>query len=279
MELLATRRDVDEAALLLKGVDPSREWVPNVRTGDTVIDVQTGEPVLIVRRYPGDLRALRHALISYPRQTVVRAGGQRNDANTFGFTPRRVMFKRNACRACAASIEAPELHRQIADVAGREVADLLLREYPERACHDAEEAQAVLPEWRLHGSWFTSGVVNWNSALAYHYDRNNLDCWSAMAVVRRHVHGGHLHVPAYDAVVDCRDGDVIMFYGRGLLHGVTPMRKVRGDGYRISAVWYTVDGMRHCLPPEDEARRAREERTAREDTLIERQRAEGWIRE
>lgn len=271
------RVDLDEKALLLTGVDATRPWVPNVTTGDTVVD-EHGNPVLVVVPYAevGDLTALRRALLDYPRSTVVRAGGQRNDSNTFGYTPRRVLFQRNACRCAAGMIDAPRLHRVIAD-AGASLSEALRTIYPARAEHDSREAEAIRPEWRLDGSWFTSGVVNWNSALAYHYDRNNMDCWSAMVVVRRGVRGGHLHVPALGAVVDCRDGDAVLFHGRSLLHGVTPMRRLRADSYRVSAVWYVVDGLRHCLEPSAEARRAVNERTAREDTLLERQRAEGWL--
>lgn len=279
--LVRQRVDVDESALLLRGVDPEQEWRPNVTTGDTVLDADTGKPVIIVRPYAsiGSLPELRHALLNYPRGTTPRVGGQRNDSKAFGYAPRRVLMQRNACRCSEGLVLRPDLHATI-EAAGVALSGLLRDEFPSQHEHDMRIARdAIRSEWRMRDTQFTSGVINRNSALAYHFDRNNLECWSAMVVVRRGARGGHLHVPAYDAVIACRDGDAVLFYGRDLLHGVTPMHLSSRDAYRISAVWYTVEAMKHCLEPSEEARRGMLKRTEREDTLLERQRAEGWIEE
>lgn len=246
--------------------------------GDTIVrDAETGEAVAYVGRFPAELLgAYRQALRTYPRSTMLRMAGTRNEAGSFGYVARSVVFKRNGCRTCGgatANAAGAAAHATICGAAGP-LFEQLERVLPERAA-DLERAQVIRADWRIGGPW-TSGVVNFDSPLPYHYDGNNLPCWSAMPVVRRGVRGGHLHIPAYDLVVECRDGDVVFFPGYELMHGVTPLRR-KGDGYRISAVYYTVAAMRHCGPPDEELDRGRRQRSERETGLLARQRGDGLL--
>lgn len=257
---------------LLKTGAPDLE--PNCGSDTVVRDADTGEVVVLVARYPADLLpAYRAALRAYPMDVTTRMSGTHNNSRTFGYLARSVVFKRNGCRTCGGAQLAPAVHAEICDAAhvlGKVLVDAL----PERA-GDLDRAAEIKPEWRIGGPW-TSGVVNFDSPLPYHFDANNMPCWSAMPVIRRGVRGGHLHIPAYDLVIACRDGDVVMFPGYELIHGVTPLRRV-GDGYRISAVYYTVAQMRLCGTVDGELERGRTLRTERETGLVERQREEGMI--
>lgn len=267
--IAADARSRDDAHLLLgKGV-PSGAWEPNVRAPAVVADADTGEPVLAVGRFPEPLGPLRRAFRSFPMGTTHRRGGAGfgNRSTTFGYVSRDIIKMRDGCRACAAAAAAPDQHATIV-AAAAPMATLMSSLLPLRAGRDASRASdVVLADWRLPGSPWTSGVLNDTSPLPYHYDRNNLDTWSAMVVVRRGVDGGYLHVPEYDLVVDCRDGDVVFFPGWHFLHGVTPLRRTAKDGYRFSAVFYTVSRMTDCLPPAEEMAWARAHRTAREADL------------
>jgi hypothetical protein len=250
---------------------------PTVASPVLVLDADSGEPVMYVAKFPGELSAMRRALLTFPMSTTIRAAGIRNKSAVFGYVGRRVMVKRESCRPCATSAKAPEAHRQIVGAA-TDLHAHLAEVLPERAAADLAAASVVLPDWKLSPSapW-TSGVVNWLSPLPYHYDRNNLDAWSAMPVVRRGVRGGHLHVPEYGLVVACRDGDVVYFAGYDLMHAVTPLRPVDKDGYRVSAVYYSVEDFKACLPMDQEFAAARKRRTERETGLMERQRREGMM--
>jgi hypothetical protein len=135
----------------------------------------------------------------------------------------------------------------------------------------ARAVEEVLPEWRLApGSLWTSGVINYVSQLPYHRDGNNFDAWSVMPVLRYGVRGGYLHIPEYGIVAPCRNGQVVAFYGKRVVHGVTPMRRLRPDGYRISCVYYALRGLRNCAEYAVEVGRARRRRTERERSLAER---------
>lgn len=269
------------AQLIAEPADTDRDWSPNLRADTLVVDADTGAPVLLVARWPGtadELAAFRRAILGYPMHSTLRAAGIRNKSRQFGYLARQPILKRMACSLCAGALEAPEEHDTIVNAAAMlhaAMADTL----PELAAEHRRIADAeVLPDWRLPGSPWTSGVINLSSPLQYHYDTNNLTpIWSAMPVVRRHARGGHLHIPEYDAIAECRDGDVLWFAGWQLVHGVTPITLTSGAGYRYSCVYYAVNNMRHCLPAGDELARAQRARTANEDTLLERQRALGMI--
>lgn len=257
---------------------PAQPADPTLRSPAMVVDADSGEPALVTVPFPGHLAEYRNALRAWPMETTVRSGGIRNISRVFGYASRNPLMQRNCCRACAGAALAPFEHGVICRAAGV-LAARLRAVAPDRAERDAALVQsAVLSDWLVHpDAWWTSGVVNRSSPLPYHRDRNNFDAWSAMVVVRRKLRGGHLHVPEYDLVVDCRDGDVVYFNGSDLIHGVTPMSRMASDGYRFSAVYYPVAKMAKCLPPAEEMARGRAARSAKEDDMVARHLATGAL--
>jgi hypothetical protein len=112
--------------------------------------------------------------------------------------------------------------------------------------------------------------INQTSVLPFHRDAYNFPAWSAMPVLRRGVDGGFLRIPEYGATIACRDGWGVFFAGYDLLHGVTPMRLRRPDGYRYSVVYYALKGMKDCFTAAVEAGYARKRRTEREQEIAKR---------
>lgn len=274
VDVTAERRPADDSLLRTGAPDLPADVTAPAR----VVNANTGETVIIVARYPGDLAAYRRAVLGYPMNTTVRAGGIRNRSRVFGFLARSMLMQRNSCRLCSGGLDAPEPHAAICDAAGA-LAGQLAALNPERAERDRRlVTAAVLADWLIHPeAWWTSGVVNRSSPLPYHRDGNNFDAWSAMVVLRRGVRGGHLHVPEYGVTLECRDGDVVYFNGNDLLHGVTPLRKVDRSGYRYSVVYYPVAKMAGCLPYAEELERGRTARSAGEDDQLHRQRVKGQL--
>ena len=237
-----------------------------------------GKPVIIVSKCPPDLLArLRWAALEYKMTTTLRATGTRNRSAVFGFASRNAVLRREGCRECGGSIDSPGPHSVLTDAA-HVFSEMLQEFYPERSASDRLIVDSqVLPEWHMAGSQWTSGVLNETSQLPYHYDANNLPTWNAMVVIRRGTRGGHFSVPEYGVVLDCQDGDVVFMPAYKTLHGVTPIRKVDDDGYRYTAVYYSVARMRECLHPDEEMAQARFARSEREDGLLERQRNSGLM--
>lgn len=272
-ELLVDVGDRAQAEKLIRTGAPDRE--PNMSEG-VARDRATGEPLVMVAKIPREQMAgIRGAFRAFPSSTVLRAAGVRNAAVTFGYTSRAQVMKRYACRACAVAETHPEAHATVTATA-ETLFGMLYRELHDEAMDTMSTALAAIdPQWLMNRSPWTSGVLNTTSPLPYHYDRNNLACWSAMIVARRGVRGGHLHIPQLDLTIECRDGDAVFFPGWQYLHGVTPMHLVEKGAYRFTAVYYTVAKMRHCLCPEEELAEGRRTRTAAEDGMIARQRGSG----
>jgi hypothetical protein len=265
----------EEAKGLVNTEVPTAEPT-DIAYDEVVVDADTGLPLMVVTRYQGDLGQYRRAVRNVRFGKNARAGGMKNVNTNFGFTARVPVLRRMACSVCTFAHQQPEEHavvEQAADMMWHQFEQLI----PDRADFTKDVASGVLPDWRLANTPWTSGVLNETSALYYHFDRNNFaGSWSAMITVRRDARGGHLHFPEYDLTLACRDGDVMYFSGSQLLHGVTPIAR-NADGYRISAVYYSIAKMRKCLPVEEELKHAQAQRTAQAENLMDRQRKGGLI--
>jgi hypothetical protein len=236
---------------------------PTFHESSLFYDEATKEPILATFDCP-DLAAFERHI------TGINWRDKSEQHITFGFRGRRPMMKSEGCEMAAFSRDNPETSAYLSAYSIA-LADILAEHLPEIVVMGQDVIQQVLPDWRLSSSsLWTSGVINYISELPYHRDGNNFDAWSVMPVVRYGVTGGHLHIPEYGVVCPCRNGQVVAFYGKKLVHGVTPMRKVRPDGYRISCVYYALKGLRNCAEYAVEVGRARERRTARERSMAER---------
>lgn len=265
---IARTLPVEEATALVGTKVEAKD--PTFRGPLLYVDADTGEPVLGHFPLP-DLARFRRVILGISWEgshNVYRANsGNRNVSKTFGYRPRKPMMRNEGCVLAQFGRDNPDTQAylaQYADVLAGQLGDA----FPEIEVMGRDVIQQVLPDWRLtENALWTSGVINKESALPYHRDGNNFDAWSVMPVVRRGVRGGHLHLPEYDMVVPCRDGFSVMFFGKRLVHGVTPMTKVTPDGYRVSVVYYALRGLKDCHTYAEETAYAARRRTERETEL------------
>lgn len=253
----------DEATLLV-GSEVEQQ-PPNVTTATVALDRDTGEPVYAYLPL-GDVSDLRAVVRGIPYSEAMRVStGLRNRSRVFGWAPRRPVRLLENCNSTSLMRDRPDEHR-VLDAWASRLRDLLAQVDPDLVDEGDRQLGEVLPDWRLDEgrSFWTSGIVNRTSQLPYHRDAFNFPTWSAMPVVRRGVEGGHLHLPEYGATIACRDGWGVFFGGWNLVHGVTPMRLTRPDGYRYSVVYYSLKGMKDCATAAVETRRAWAKRTERE---------------
>lgn len=258
----------DEATAMVGDDVPAAD--PNVTTATVAADADTGD--LVFAYLPlGDVAELRRAILTPEYgEGMIRANGVRNRARTFGYGPRRPVYRREGCSSTALAGEHPAAHSVIASFADR-LADRLAYIDPELAERGRRTVDVVEPDWRLGTTkLWTSGVINQSAVLPWHRDSFNFPAWSAMPVLRRHMDGGYLRIPEYGATIACRDGWAVFFAGYELLHGVTPMRLRRPDGYRYSIVYYALKGMKDCFSAAEETAYARRRRTEREQDMARR---------
>lgn len=252
----------DQAGLLV-GQQAAANLKPNITTAGLWMDGD--EPVLLYTPVPNGVADLQ--LVAGVEHGEVLRGfsGWHSDGRTFGYKPRSAMRRADNCSPTTLTHDRPDADAALRRVAAR-LTDLFVEEIPAVAEKDRQTLKEVLEEWRLGDSIWTSGVINWSATLPYHRDTMNYDSWSAMPVLRWQMAGGYLHLPEYDMVISCRNGWQVSFWGRGLVHGVTPMRPKVDGAYRVSIVYYSLRGMRSCREWAEEVANARHKRTARERT-------------
>lgn len=211
-------------------------------------------------RLPEAVAALRRIRFS----ETARTSGMKSTSRTFGYAPKKIVRGEETCHAAKLAQEDPTAHDAIASLAG--TVERHYRELnPQAFAQHEAVVQKVLPEWRLAEGVFTSGIINRNNKLPYHYDRGNFEeCWSNMLVFKRHCAGGNLTCPEVDLCFRLRDHSLLMFDGQSILHGVTPFRITRADGYRYSVVFYSLKQMWKCETRDETVPLTAKRRTERE---------------
>lgn len=201
------------------------------------------------------------------RNSQARLSGIRYMSRVFGFTEPKPLRRRYGCSAAAITAQVPYVANALAQFTTTAWSAIGDHAPVEAMVHDELVRSRIHPDWRIGGLPFTSGIINNTAALPYHRDSGNIrGTWSAMLVLRRGVDGGALHLPEYDVTFATQDRSLILFDGQAAYHGVTPLRKVRRDGYRFSMVYYAKSAIGQCGCAADEPHRAAMKATARAES-------------
>lgn len=211
-------------------------------------------------RLPKAVAALRR--IRY--NETARTAGMISTSRTFGYAPKLVVRGEETCRTAKLATEDPSAHAAIAELSS--LVEHWYRRFNPGLYEQHEQIVSdVLPDWKLENGVFTSGIINRNNKLPYHFDRGNFaDCWSNMLVFKNGCAGGNLTCPELGIGFALRDHSLLMFDGQAILHGVTPFRITRRDGYRYTVVYYSLAQMWRCETKDDTAKIAARRRTKRE---------------
>lgn len=231
---------------------------------DCVVRVN-GEPkiVYISRMSSDHINRAREAVQRVKCQTSTRTSGLVTTSRIFGYAPRNVL-RGHACRATSMATEQPAEHSAICK-AGQEVDSYYRRFFPEIHEHHREVATRVREQWMMPGSVFTSGIVNYNNPLQYHFDSGNFSqVCSAMIGFRHETKGGHLACPELGIAFEIGDRSLTLFDGQKILHGVTPIRRMSPDAFRFTVVYYSLKQMWNCETVQGEVDALRERRTKTE---------------
>lgn len=218
-----------------------------------VVDIDTADLV-------SDLRRIKYHEGKRTRGLVSRS-------RIFGFKPRN-SIRSDFCSSTSFAIEEPEVHAKVCTLA------LDIEKYYEKynpggyTRHKSMTDENVRDSWRLGGkSAFTSGIINKNNPLKYHFDAGNFNnVYSMMIVFKEGVAGGYLSMPEYGIGFELKNNSIIMFDGQSILHGVTPITYTSPEGHRFSMVYYSLKQIWKCLEIDEELARIRNKKTEREKT-------------
>jgi hypothetical protein len=200
--------------------------------------------------------------IRYTKNKRVR--GLTTTSRIFGFMPRE-KIRKDFCSSTSLAREDAEAHQVICDF-GSYLAQYYKIYAPEiYQQHIDIVEEKVKDDWKLKEAPFTSGIINKNNPLKYHYDAGNFKgVYSNMVAFKRDVQGGYLAFPEYNFALEIADRTLSFFDGQAILHGVTPIKYLNEKSYRYTLVYYTLQQMWKCLEPMDELKRIKVVKTERE---------------
>lgn len=258
-----------------------KEWVKRSAKEEdyeTLIDepcvvTVDGQIKIIYDHLDIDTSDVQRALRKIKYTTGKRSRGLVSTSRIFGYRPRNEM-RQDYCSSTSLAVEHPKEHEIVARLATK-LEKYYQKHNPEQyQKHKAESEGKIKEAWRIHGengeeSIYTSGIINKNNPLKYHFDTGNFtDVYSMMIVFKEDVEGGYLSVPELGLGFKLPNNSVFMFDGQGMLHGVTPIKKQTKDAYRFSVVYYTLKRMWQCLEITEEIARIRQKKTERERTRL-----------
>lgn len=230
-------------------------------TEDTiVIDEDTKEVLAVYVHMHNDTSEIMAALERIKYSVSTRTNGLKTTSRIFGYMP-RVKIRNDYCSATSLATEHPKEHSIVCKY-GEQLAKLYsdFSEETYKQHLDTTETK-VLEEYRIPNTPFTSGIINKNNPLKYHFDSGNFkDVYSCMVVFKHKVNGGYLSMPEYGIGFECANNTAMMFDGQETLHGVTPIQKLSEHSRRYSIVYYSLRQIWNCLPLDEEIARLRNEK-------------------
>jgi len=230
---------------------------------DCIIYVNN-EPVLFYKKLETDTAALRWAVKNQKYSMGKRSRGLESTSNIFGYSP-RIAMRHDYCTVTAMAKNYPKQHYIITNFVS-ELIDYYKECFPQQYEHHTETVkERVMSDWTIGASPFTSGIVNKNNQLKYHYDAGNFKgVLSNMVVFKSDIIGGHLVIPELDIALEVADNTLTIFNGQDILHGVSDIQYKNNSSYRYSVVYYSLEQMWKCEPLEGEIKRIRRVKTERE---------------
>jgi len=262
----ATPRDVDPKSLRRRSAKESD--CETLITEDCVVSVGGQAKIVYVARlsHP-DIERAREAVQRVKYQTSTRTSGLVSTSRIFGYAPRNVL-RGHPCRSTSMAIDHPEEHAAICNAA-KAIDTQYQKFFPVVHEQHRETTKKVREQWMIPGSVFTSGIVNYNNPLQYHFDAGNFSqVCSAMVAFRHKTQGGHLACPELGMAFEIADRSLILFDGQKLLHGVTPIKRLSEDAFRFTVVYYSLKQMWNCETVQGEVDALRDRRTKTEKKRV-----------
>lgn len=255
--LQITKKEIDLSEFKLRR--PTRRDFDVLIQNNTLIEIE-GELPILYMRLENSPSSLINACKNINYYESVRTGGLKTNSALIGYKPRNPK-KDNFCSMASTGNNFPIEHDVFLNYS-EQLAGIYKHYFPEIYTRHMEalkqQDKAVLDDYILKETPFTSGIINNNNPLKYHTDTGNVEnTLSAMVVIKNDVSGGYLSLPEYGIGFELCNNSVFFFNGQRILHGVTPINHSSKYSYRYSAVFYTLQDMWRCLPIDQELERYR----------------------
>lgn len=231
---------------------------------ESCIGVLDGEIKFVYKELDWDTTEVVNALKKIKYQTNERSAGLVTTSRIFGFRP-RVTMRTDFCSSASLAKDHPQEHGVICGLAKKIEEEYGLHAPEMHKYHKDIVDTRIKDSFKVNGSVFTSGIINKNNKLNYHFDSGNIkDVFSCMPVFKAGIKGGHLALPEFDLGIELKNNSILMFDGQGIMHGVTPIRYESEMSYRYSVVFYSLKQIWNCLEVDEELARVRKKKMERE---------------
>lgn len=184
----------------------------------------------------------------------------------FGYRPARQMSQfASTCSTTGMAKDYPLEHSALCSFS-KIAKEYYEKIFPSQYNHNNNVVkEKILKEWTLEDTVFTSGIINKDSVLQYHFDIGHVSkALSVMLTLKKDLIGGDLSIPEIDTLIKLKDNTLLIFDGQELLHGVTPIVKKNKNSYRFTVVYYSLIQMWKCLTINEEVIKARNKRFQKE---------------
>jgi len=240
------------------------DYTTLIKEDCTMLDKATGKLLGVYLVMPKHSTELLKALMTIKYDKNRRIAGLITKSRIFGYKPRE-KIRNDFCTSTMLSKESPNEHKLICDYA--KIITKIYKKYCGEVYqeHAGITEEKLLPEWTISGTPFSSGIVNKNNALHYHFDSGNFkNVYSNMVAFKSNTKGGYLSLPKYDVGLEIANNSLLLFDGQKILHGVTPFKLLSENAYRYSIVYYSLQQMWKCEPLTVELARIKNVRTGLE---------------
>lgn len=262
IDIVLKKREIDFQAFVKRSAK-EEDCTQIIREPSRIIDQDTGEVVVIYGQVSRESQELFRALRTVKYPVTERTGGLKTTSRIFGAMP-RIALRSDFCRMAGLAKDSPQANALLLKW-GLEAEKLYAEHSPERYARHKGLTEKVLGEYRMVNTVFTSGIVNKNNPLKYHFDSGNFeDVFSCMIGFKEGIVGGYLAMPEYNCMLEIANYSVSLFDGQKILHGVTPMTKLDESANRFTIVFYSLKQLWNCKPMGEELARIRKLKTERE---------------
>jgi len=223
---------------------------------ETMYTDETGRPLLYymnIADWP-EAKKLTLASLSTDAHSSTRTNGAKTKSSVFGFMPRNAL-RYNYCRKTVSTKKELQNWNLLVDFAKKKLMPLYLENF--FVDTEMKMQKQILEDWKIDDTIFTTISINFNQLIKTHYDAfNTKGSLSNVLVLKENAKGGELYLPEYDAYIPQNHGDLTIFRGEEILHGVCKCDI--SQGFRASLVFYQLEQLKHCYPYLEELKTAQQ---------------------
>jgi len=246
----------------VKDFDDRKKVVPRLKASSTMLQkdtMYTDENGRLILMYTNiadwdETKDLVKASLSTDAKTSTRTRGAKTKSSVFGFMPRNPL-RYNYCRKTIATKKEIYNWNLLVDFAKTK----LMPFYLDNFYIDVEQKmqEKILQDWKIDDTIFTTISINFNQLIKTHTDSfNTKGSLSNVLILKDNAKGGELYLPEYDAYIPQNHGDLTIFRGEEILHGVCECDISKG--WRASLVFYQLEQLHHCYPYLEELENAQQ---------------------